>query len=60
MKTFFAELPRLEDLPEAPQEIEPQAAPPQEDAVDEDQYAFFDVPEDGDAMFALPEEMPKQ
>ena len=48
--------PRLEDIAEqTPDEIQPEAAPPEEDAVDRDQYAFFDVPEDGDAMYALPE-----
>ena len=51
------EQPRLEDITEQTQgEIQPETAPPEEEAVDRDQYAFYDVPEDGDAMFALPEE----
>ena len=49
------DLPRLEDMPEEPQTIEEEPAPPDEEAVDEDQYTFYDVPEDGDEMYDLPD-----
>lgn len=49
------DLPRLEDMPEEPQTIEKEPAPPDEEAVDEDQYTFYDVPEDGDEMYDLPD-----
>lgn len=49
------ELPRLEDVAEQTETIEPQTAPPDEEAADEDQYTFYDVPEDGDDMYALPD-----
>ena len=53
------DLPRIEDVADMSTAEGENTAPPDEEAVDEDQYAFFDVPEDGDEMFALPEEMPK-
>ncbi len=51
------DLPKLEDiLDEAkPEPVEQEPAPPQEEAVDENQYRFYDVPEDGEEMYALPE-----
>ena len=51
------ELPRLEDVIDEPaQPIEEAPAPPDEEAVDEDQYSFYDVPEDGEDMYSLPDE----
>lgn len=50
------DLPKLEDVLEAEAEtVEQPPAPPEEEAVDEDQYTFYDVPEDGDDLYALPE-----
>lgn len=49
------ELPRLEDMPEQPEPSEQEPAPPDEEAVDEDQYTFYDVPEDGDDMYDMPD-----
>ena len=51
------DLPRLEDMTGEETSVEQSPAPPDEEAVDKDQYAFYDVPEDGDEMFALPEDM---
>ncbi len=49
------DLPRLEDMPEAQQTVEEAPAPPDEEAVDKDQYTFYDVPEDGEEMYDLPD-----
>lgn len=49
------DLPRLEDMPEEAQTIEEEPAPPDEEAVDKDQYTFYDVPEDGEEMYDLPD-----
>lgn len=49
------DLPRLEDMPEAEQTVEEAPAPPDEEAVDKDQYTFYDVPEDGEEMYDLPD-----
>ena len=50
------DLPKLEDVLEAQtQTVEEEPAPPQEEAVDEDQYTFYDVPEDGDDLYTLPD-----
>lgn len=53
------DLPKIEDIMDAQAEkapIEEEPAPPEEEAVDKDQYTFYDVPEDGDDLYALPEE----
>lgn len=52
------DVPRLEDLQDgvSKEAIDPAAAPPEEEAVDKDQYRFYDVPEDGEDMYALPDE----
>lgn len=49
------DLPRLEDMPEETEPIEEEPAPPDEEAVDKDQYTFYDVPEDGEDMYDLPD-----
>ena len=49
------DLPRLEDMPEETQPIEAEPAPPDEEAVDKEQYTFYDVPEDGEDMYDLPD-----
>ncbi len=49
------DLPRLEDMPDETQPIEEEPAPPDEEAVDKDQYTFYDVPEDGEDMYDLPD-----
>ena len=49
------DLPRLEDMPEVQQTVEEAPAPPDEEAVDKDQYTFYDVPEDGEEMYDLPD-----
>ncbi len=49
------DLPRLEDVTEQTQPIEEEPAPPDEEAVDKDQYTFYDVPEDGEEMYDLPD-----
>ncbi len=49
------DLPRLEDMPEQTQPVESEPAPPDEEAVDKDQYTFYDVPEDGDDLYDLPD-----
>ena len=49
------DLPRLEDMPEETQTVEAEPAPADEEAVDEDQYTFYDVPEDGEDMYDLPD-----
>ena len=49
------DLPRLEDMTEETQTIEEEPAPPDEEAVDKDQYTFYDVPEDGEDMYDLPD-----
>ena len=61
----LTELPELpeKELPK-PEDIEDKTATsqksadtlPEEDATDKDQYKFYDVPEDGEEMYALPEE----
>lgn len=53
------DLPKIEDIMDAQAgktPIEEEPAPPEEEAVDKDQYTFYDVPEDGDDLYALPEE----
>ena len=53
------DLPKIEDILEADaavNAIEQEPAPPEEEAVDEDQYTFYDVPEDGDDLYALPDQ----
>ena len=49
------DLPRLEDMPKEAQTVEEEPAPPDEEAVDKDQYTFYDVPEDGEDMYDLPD-----
>ncbi len=49
------DLPRLEDMPDAEQTVEEEPAPPDEEAVDKDQYTFYDVPEDGEDLYDLPD-----
>ena len=49
------DLPRLEDMPEETEPVEEEPAPPDEEAVDKDQYTFYDVPEDGEDMYDLPD-----
>ena len=49
------DLPRLEDMPEQTEPVEEEPAPPDEEAVDKDQYTFYDVPEDGEDMYDLPD-----
>ena len=49
------DLPRLEDIPEQTEPVEEEPAPPDEEAVDKDQYTFYDVPEDGEDMYDLPD-----
>ncbi|MBQ7540878.1 MAG: SMC-Scp complex subunit ScpB [Clostridia bacterium] len=50
------DLPRLEDVVQDDAQPEAQEpAPPEEAAVDEDQYTFYDVPEDGDDLYTLPD-----
>ena len=53
------DLPKIEDILDADaavNAIEQEPAPPGEEAVDEDQYTFYDVPEDGDDLYALPDQ----
>ena len=49
------DLPRLEDMPEETAPTEEEPAPSDEEAVDKDQYTFYDVPEDGDDLYDLPD-----
>lgn len=53
------DLPKIEDILDEQSEqtaVEQEPAPPEEEAVDKDQYTFYDVPEDGDDLYALPDE----
>lgn len=54
------DLPKIEDIMDEESNrsasVEEEPAPPEEEAVDNDQYRFYDVPEDGDDLYALPEE----
>ena len=50
------ELPEISDIPEnesKDQTIDAQSE--MTEMVDEDQYSFYDVPEDGEDMFTMPE-----
>ena len=48
-------VPRIEDIPDAAPTDGEEPAPPEEEAIDEDQYTFYDVPEDGDDLYDLPD-----
>ena len=50
------ELPEISDIPEnEPKEQVVDTQSEMEEMVDEDQYSFYDVPEDGEDMFTMPE-----